>query len=262
MKYYLILLLLTSITQFSFSKIGQNELTAKIGIGTFEYGFNIKAPSIPTEFSANSEASGTAVDISGNLNLFVSEEEDFGVDITASYLTASGDDSVVDSVGDSFKADADFSVLNISLRPYHNAGPLDLFVDVGLQTTEFDVSVNSDGTIFPAAKGKKSDIYYGLGMEADVSPSLSFSPSISFFKAVAPSIDLSPVSPGTVATFKKVDGATISLPVNYAFDENFDISLSYEFVETDDSVSELSTTDTLTVKTQAHVWLIGASYKF
>ena len=44
-------------------------------------------------------------------------------------------------VEDSFKADA------VS----------DLFVDVGLQTR------NRYGTIFPAAKGKKSDIYYGLG---------------------------------------------------------------------------------------------------
>ena len=262
MNYKLIPLLLLTITQFSFSKIGQNELTAKIGIGTFEYGFNIKAPSIPTEFSASSEASGTAVDISGNLNLFVSEEEDFGVDITASYLTASGDDSVIDSSGDPFKADADFSVLNVSLRPYYNAGPLDLFVDVGLQTTEFDIGVNSDGTNFPSVKGENSDLYYGFGMEADVSPSLSFSPSISFFKAVAPSVDLSSASPGTVATFAKVDGATISLPVSYAFDDDFDISLSYELIKTDDSVSELGPNDTLTVKTKAHVWLIGASYKF
>ena len=242
MKKILSLLLLPSLV-FA-GKIGENYVGVELGSTNFDFKFSDPTNSVATD------ANGFSWSFSGNYNLYQPNTAQYGVDLGLSYLNGSGDDSAIDTDGDTWTTDTDLSVFTLTIRPHYNLGAFKVFADLGLVNQDYEVKVNTTNL-----SGDSSEFFYGLGFELSLSEKFSIQPSVTFNDSVNITTSESPP-----ATFNGNDTVAYLIPVSYSYSEHIDITASFSAINNDDFVS--STTSTVKVKSESTSWGIGIDYKF
>lgn len=229
MKYFTSLLLLPGVI-FA-GNIGKNYLGA--GLGFIKAGIEVN--------SVDYDFDGFAFGLGANFNA-IPLEASYGVDISIAVLQGNdleGNSNVKNNIDS--KAEFDVSSFSALLRPHTKFGDNIVFVDIGYSYSKSELDQTS-------GKTSDSDSAFAIGLGAELEfNNLCFTPSLLWIfneDEAADEIDLS-------------EALGLTLPIDYNYSENVDISFSYSHI-----FYESFKVGASTVEPSADAVTLGLKYKF